>query len=148
VRRCIGKQVEFIVDGMGQFQAKVVGDQRDMVLVKGAKDTYARRVIKSKICSYMPLEPIGDEVNLLVLACENPTIKCPGVQFVKEGEGFSQADFKMFMGGCPRRCETCRSGSLGELRSVDGVKLGEMMSGTMFGDYPEAADDARDGPED
>ena len=81
MKKYIGKRVEFFVEGLGLFRAKVVGDLRDMVLVKGEKDEFARRVIKSKICAFMPLEPVDDdEVSLLVLMCENPTIRCPGVQ--------------------------------------------------------------------
>lgn len=133
----VGKQVEFFVEGVGRFKATVVADRPNMVHVKGENDRFARRIPKSKICSFMPLEPVGSDVNLLVLSCENPTIGCPGVRFVKEGEGFSRNDFNVFMQPCPHRCETCRTGSLGELRSVDGESLREMMDGTMFGDYPE-----------
>ena len=137
MKNLVGKEVEFIVREMGQFKAKVVADRPNMVLVKGAKDTRARRIIKSHIVSFMPLEDNDDDVNLLVLHCENPTIKCPGVKYIKDSQGFSQKDFKVFMSGCPSICETCRTGSLGELRSVEGAKLREMVGGTMFGDYPE-----------
>jgi hypothetical protein len=89
----------------------------------------------------MPLEPIDDDTNLLVLGCENPTINCPGVKYIKEGVGFSQNDFKAFMSPCPAKCDSCRCGSQGELRSVPGAVLSEMMAGTMYGDYPEAKDD-------
>lgn len=137
MKEFVGKKVEFLMEGIGPFQATVVGDRKDMVMVKGDKDKFARRLIKSKIVSFMPLEETEDDTNLLVLSCENPSIRCPGVKFVKEGEGFSQGDFKMFMGPCPGLCETCRTASLGEMRGVGGEVLKEMMAGTMFGDYPE-----------
>jgi hypothetical protein len=140
MREFIGKRVEFWVDGIGKFSATVTGDNKHMVMVKGEDDKFARRIIKSKIVSFMPLEESSADVNLLVLACENPTIGCPGVQFVKEGEGFSQSDFKMFMGPCKSVCETCRKGSLGELKTIDGDRLADMFSGMMFGDYPEEVD--------
>lgn len=140
MKEFVGKQVEFVVEGVGRFKATVVADRPNMVHVKGESDEFARRIPKSKVCSFMPLEPTDSDVNLLVLACENPTIGCPGVQFVKEGRGFSQNDFKTFMRPCRSACETCRTGSLGELRSVDGAVLREMMAGTMFGDYPEVKD--------
>ena len=140
MKEFVGKMVEFVVQEIGAFKAQVVGDRRDVVLVKGQNDKFPRRIIKSKVVSFMPLEPVDDDVNLLVLGCQNPTINCPGVKFIKEGEGFAQNDLKVFMEPCPARCESCRAGSLGELRCVDGETLSEMMSGTMFGDYPEVRD--------
>lgn len=137
MKECIGKKVEFVMEGIGAFQAKVVADRKDMVMVKGEKDEFSRRLIKSKIISFMPLEKTVDDVNMIVLACQNPSIGCPGVKFVKEGGGFSQNDFKMFMGPCSSRCSSCMTASLGELRSVSGEVLKEMMGGTMFGDYPQ-----------
>jgi hypothetical protein len=134
----IGKKVEFILDGLPTpFHATVVGDNKQFVLVKGEKDEFARRIVKSKIVSFMPLEKTHSDVNLLVLACENPTIGCDGVQFVKEGKGFNQNDFNAFMSPCPALCNSCRKGSLGELKTIDGGRLADMFSGTMFGDYPE-----------
>jgi len=133
----IGTQMEFVVEDMGQFRAKLVADRRDMILVKGEKDSFARRIIKSKIISFMPLEKTDNDVNLLVLKCDNPTNRCPGIQYVMEGEGFSQKDFNVFMGACPMRCETCRTGSMGELRSIEGGELKKLIAGTLLGDYPE-----------
>jgi len=138
MKKFIGKKVEFIVDGFpAAFRATVVSDMRDRVLVKGEKDQFPRRIVKAKIVSFMPLEAVeGDNVNLLVLACENPTIGCRGVQYIKDGEGFKQNDFNAFMAPCGSRCESCRTGSKGELRTVDGETLQAMMSGMMFGEYP------------
>ena len=139
MKQFVGKQMEFIVElPMGAFRAMMVGDRREMILVKGEKDEFPRRILKSKIISYKPLEQVDEDVDLLVLGCENPTIKCPGVKYVKDGAGFGPADFKAFMNPCPRQCSTCRTGSLGELRTVTGDVLKDMMTGTMYGDYPEA----------
>ena len=139
MKKYIGKMVEFVVDGFPMpFRAKVVGDLKDRVLVLGEKDKFPRHIVKSKVCSFMPLEAVPDDsVNLLVLYCENSSIKCDGVQCVKEGEGFNQSDFAMFMSPCPARRGTCHCGSKGELRGVDGKLLTKMFAGTMFGDYPE-----------
>ena len=138
MKQFVGKKVEFIVESIGAFSATVVSDRKDMVLVKGDKDKHARRIVKSKIISFMPLEDVADDVNLLVLSCENPTIGCPGVQYIKEGEGFNKKDFMKFMVPCPARCQTCRPQSLGELRTLPGDVVRDMMSGTLYGDYPEA----------
>lgn len=137
MKEFVGKKMEFFVEGIGAFSATMVGDRKSMILVKGANDKFPRRIIKSKIVSFMPLEAVEDDVNLFVLGCENPTIGCPGVKYVKAGDGFTQNDFKAFMNPCVKRCETCRTGSHGELRTVGGAILKDMMSGTVYGDYPE-----------
>lgn len=137
MREFIGKKVEFIVEGMGPFTARVVNEDKQFVLVKGEKDKFPRRIVKSKIVSFMPLEKVDKDVDLQVLICENPSIGCPGVQYIKEGEGFTQKDFDTFMLGCTSRCGTCRTGTLGNLRLADGQKLSEMLTGMMFGNYPE-----------
>jgi len=138
MKKFVGKKVEFVVFGFPMpFTAKVVSDQKDMVLVKGEADEFPRRLVKKHIVSFMPMEAVdGDDVNLLLLYCENPTIGCPGVKFVKDGVGFNQNDFKTFMAPCESRCDTCRTGSRGELRSVEGTCLRDTMSGMLFGDYP------------
>ena len=137
MKQYVGKRVAFIVQEMGKFSATVVSDRKDMVLVKGEKDQFPWRIIKSKIVGFQPMEPTEEDVNLFVLHCENPTIGCPGVKYVKEGEGFNQSDFKAFMNPCPKKCDTCRAGSHGELRTIGGKVLSEMMASTMYGEYPE-----------
>jgi hypothetical protein len=137
MKEFIGKKVEFWLEGIGSFQARVVNDDKSFVYIKGEKDEFARRIVKSKIVSFMPLEQTNNDVNLQVLHCINPSIGCAGVQYVKEGNSFTQKDLAIFMSGCPARCGTCRTGTLGDLRTVDGGKLSEMMNGMMFGDYPE-----------
>lgn len=137
MKEFVGKKVQFIAEVIGPITGIVVRDRKDMVFVQGDKDKFPTRLIKSKIVAFKPLEAVGDDINLLVLACQNPTIGCPGVKFVKEGDGFSQNDFKAFMGPCPARCSTCRTESFGEMRGIGGDVLADMMSGTMFGDYPE-----------
>lgn len=140
MKQFVGKQVMFFVQEMGKFKAKVVGDRKDMILVQGESDSFPWRIIKSKIVGFMPLEQVDDDVNLLVLGCENPAIRCPGVKYIKEGTGFNQNDFNKFMAPCPRRCDTCRTGSHGELRTVEGAVLKEMLPGTLYGDYPDEED--------
>ena len=138
MKKYIGKKVEFVVEGFpGPFTATVVGETQSTIEVHG-EDDLSRFIIKSKVSSYKPLEGVQDDnVNLLVLFCENPSIKCPGVQCVKAGDGFNKADLDAFMLPCPSRCTSCRTGSKGELRTVNGDFLKTMLNGTMFGDYPE-----------
>jgi hypothetical protein len=86
---------------------------------------------------FRPLEAVDfTDTCLLVLACENPSIRCSGVQYIKEGEGFTKVDFEAFMKPCKKRCETCRYGSKGDLRTMDVKVLVRMLSGTVYGDYP------------
>lgn len=137
MKQFVGKKLIFVISEFGKVTAKVVADRKDMVLVKGENDQYPWRIIKNKIIAFQPMEPVDDDVNLLVLQCENPSIGCPGVKYVKEGDGFTQRDFAAFTNPCPKKCGTCRMGSLGELRTIEGGALRDMMAGTMYGDYPE-----------
>ena len=140
MKKFIGKKVEFVVEGFpSPFMAKVVGDSRDMVLVKGDKDDHVRHLIKSKICSFMSLEDVPEEdVSVLVLYCENPSTGCCGVNYIKEGPGFSRSDFDMFMKPCESRRGTCRTGSRGDLKLIEGKVLKDIFSGNLLGDYPES----------
>jgi hypothetical protein len=139
MKKFVGKRMEFVIEGYPRpVVAKVVQDAKDIVRVRGNGDKADRYIPKSKICSFMPLDPIEeDNVNLLVLFCENPTTGCPGVQMVKDGHGFTQRDLNVFMAPCGSRCGTCRTGSRGEIRTISPSRLKEMFDGTMFGDYPE-----------
>lgn len=150
MKKYIGRDVQFVVEGFPRpFVATVVDDTSDQILVRikdepkeGEEAKPSKRIlhlIKSKVCSFMPTGPdvIEAEVKpLLVLHCSNPSIGCPGVQCIKSGEGFSQNDFLAFMKPCPKRCGTCRTGSKGDLRAIDGKYLSNMLDGTMYGDYP------------
>jgi hypothetical protein len=136
----VGRRVEMLVSGFpGPFTAKVVRDCRDRVFVKGEGDDRIRRIIKNHIISFVPIdgEPEGDDESLLVLACQNHGIGCDGVKFVKRGPGFAMSDMELFMGGCPMRCETCRCGSLGDLKSISNDRLTTMLGGLLLGEYPK-----------
>jgi hypothetical protein len=136
MRDLVGKTVRFILEGQeGAFSGEVLKDAKDRVFVKS--ETGITRLIKSKVCGFEPAEEPGEWVNLLVLACQNTTIGCPGVQYVQEGDGFKQTDFDVFMGQCPRKCDSCKRGSKGELRSVDGPFLRQMLAGVICGEYPK-----------
>ncbi len=139
MKEFIGKKVEFVLDGFDKpFVAKVVEDSPVLVLVQGTNDTRPRRIVKSKIVMFMPMEDVEtDSVSLQVLACQNVKLHCPGVKFVQEGAGVKRADFDKFMGPCPKRTPECKCGTMGELRSMPGSKLRDMVAGTVFGDYPE-----------
>ena len=136
MRDLVGQTVTFMLEGGIPMKGLVVRDMKDRVLVKGEEGRIAR-IIKAKMLAFEPEEEPGEWVNLLVLACQNPKIKCPGVQYVQEGEGFKQRDFEVFMGQCPRKCESCKVGSKGELRSVEGPFLRQMLAGVICGEYPK-----------
>ena len=137
MREFIGHRVKFAVEQMGMVEGTVVDEKPSMLLVQGS-DGKITRVVKAHICGFLPLdfEPF-EYVPFHVLFCENRKMSCPGVQYVKEGEGFSRQDIEVFAGPCPCRNEGCTVGTKGELRSVSGKFMHQMLHGTMFGEYPK-----------
>jgi hypothetical protein len=129
--------MKFVVEG---FPAPVAGimtnEDTTFVYLKGEKDTW--RLPKGKICGFAPMdfEPL-DYLPFHILYCENKNMDCPGVQFIKEGAGFSQKDLEIFMGPCSCKTNECLRGSRGEVRSVSGAFLKKMLNGMLFGEYPE-----------
>ena len=134
MREYIGHELKLIADGIAT-KGLMVKEDSIFAYVKGEKETW--RIPKAKIGMFAPtdFEPF-DYVPFHVLFCENPAINCPGVQFIKEGAGFSQQDMERFMKPCPQCSSECKRGSKGELRTVSGKFLSKMFSGTMYGDYP------------
>jgi hypothetical protein len=139
MKKFIGTEVKFVVAEIGPINGVVVGDQRDRVLVKG-DDGKVVRLIKSKIIAFTPEKEPNKKggIPLHVLCCENLHTGCPGVQFVHQGQGFTQRDCDAFMDACPCKADDCRRGTKGELSCVDPAFLAEMLVGTLYGDYPEA----------
>lgn len=137
MREFIGHTIKVAVESLGFVEGTMVEDKPTMILVKG-KDGKITRIIKAHICGFhsTDFEPY-EYVPFHVLYCENKRMKCPGVQYVKEGEGFNRNDVEVFVGPCPCRSDDCTMGTKGELRSVSGKFLREMIGGTMFGDYPK-----------
>jgi len=142
MRKFIGHQLQFIVDGQkvqGEFIGEGTGDEKGLLLVRD-KEGSIWRIPKGKVGPFRYAEAkdeTADYVPFLVLRCFNPSTKCPGVQFIREGPGFRQADFGLFMDECPCKEESCKVGSAGELRSVKGSLLRTMLADTRFGEYPE-----------
>ena len=136
MREFIGHTVKVAVEALGLVEGTLIDERQTMILVQG-KDKRITRIIKAKICGFLPtdFEPM-EFIPFHVLYCENKRMSCPGVQYVKEGEGFSRQDVEMFVSPCPCRCEDCKMGTKGELRSVSSQFLKGMISGTMFGEYP------------
>jgi hypothetical protein len=137
VREFIGHQMQFATRSMGIVKGLLVDDRPAMLLVKGA-DGKIVHVLKQDLggftaCDFEPSEYIP----FLVLFCENKKTGCPGIQYVKEGEGFAKNDLDIFTNPCPSKCSDCVMGSKGELRSVSGNILRGMLAGTMFGEYPK-----------
>ena len=137
MRSFIGHAVKVATRSLGVVEGTMVDDRQSMVLVQG-KDKKITRILKQDIGAFLPtdFEPF-EYVPFHVLYCENERLKCPGVQYVKEGEGFSRSDVEVFVGPCPSRCEDCKMGTKGELRSVSGKFLRQMLAGTTFGEYPK-----------
>lgn len=142
LRELVGCEVMFYCMGISPFKATVLRDTPDLLLVRGGNNATVTRLVKNKIVVF---KPVGEEpheyVPFHLLFCENREIDCDGVQYVSEGAGFTRSDFDVFMGPCPMRCDGCRSGTRGELRSVDPAYLRQALTGTLFGDYPEGGSD-------
>ena len=142
MRKFIGHKLQFLMDGQkieGEFIGEGKADEAGLLLIRD-KDGTIWRLPKGKIGPFRyenPEEESSSYVPFLVLRCFNTKTKCPGVQFIKEGNGFKQSDFELFMPDCPNREPSCRCGSAGELRSVDGSLLREMLADTRFGEYPK-----------
>ena len=137
MREFIGHKIKVATRAMGIVEGLLVDDRPSMILVKGS-DSKITRIMKSDIGSFMPMdfEPF-EYVPFHVLFCENKRMPCPGVQYIKEGDGFSKSDVEDFVSPCPCRSEECMMGTKGELRSVSGKFLKGMLAGTMFGEYPK-----------
>ena len=137
MREFIGHTVKVATRSLGVIEGTLVDDRKEMILVKG-KDQTITRIIKQDIGAFLPtdFEPF-EYVPFLVLFCENKKMPCPGVQFIKEGDGFTVNDMESFMTPCPARCEDCIMGSKGELRSVSSKFLRSVIGSTMFGEYPK-----------
>ena len=137
MREFIGHTIKVATKSLGVIEGTLVDDRKEMILVQG-KDQKITRIIKNDIGAFLPtdFEPF-EYVPFLVLYCENKKMPCPGVQFIKEGEGFSHADVESFVEPCPCRCEDCIMGSKGEIRSVSGKFLRGVIGNTMFGEYPK-----------
>lgn len=137
MREFIGHTLKVLADNFpGPVEGVMVDDKPNMILLKG-KDGKVTRVVKSHISGFTPMdcEP-NDYVPFHVLYCSNADGGCPGVSYVHEGAGVAVKDYEAFMGACPCRSDRCRFGTKGELRTVAGSFLRDMMAGTMYGEYP------------
>jgi hypothetical protein len=140
MKEYIGKEVTFIIDGVPRpFTGTVLSQSDVLVTVKSKSDLPGRvfHIPKRKIAMFSPVDGESEYIPFQVLYCNNKSIGCDGVQFIKAGEGITANDFNAFMGDCPLKCDTCKQGKKKELRSVDSGYLNEMLNGTIFGDYPE-----------
>jgi len=126
------------IDNVGPVKGVLVGVTSDLLLLRGEKDK-VYRVPKGHVSLFVPDEEpdASEDEGVFVLFCENGELGCPGVQFVVAGKGFKRSDFELFMKGCPKRCDTCRHGSRGEIGNVDRKLLSAMMDKTLYGRYPE-----------
>jgi len=140
MRQFIGHKLKVAVQEIGMIQGTLVNDQKDRIFLKG-EDGKITRVIKSKICGFTPLdfEP-HDYIPFHVLYCENKQTGCPGVKLIQEGDGVKRSDFPAFMEPCPCYCETCTYGTKGEIHTISGALLRELLANTMYGEYPVEAD--------
>ena len=135
MKNLIGIKVQFLVDGV-KVEGVVVADRPDRVLVRTA-DGKIPRVIKNKVSIFIPEREPEEIIPLQLMYCQNTEMGCPGVQYVVEGEKISRSMFEVFMSPCPSRCDSCRAGTKGDLRTVSSSTLKSVMCGMLFGDYPE-----------
>lgn len=147
VREFIGHKIKVATRSMGAVEGLLVDDRKDMILLKG-NDGKIFRIIKTDIGCFVPMdfEPF-EFVPFHVLFCRNKRMPCPGVQYVKEGQGFTRKDLDEFVGPCPCREDDCEMGTKGELRTVSGDFLREMLGGTLFGTYPQKEGEKKHGGE-
>jgi len=137
MRQYVGHKMKFVVEGFPvPVTGTMINEDGTFVYLKGEQEV--TRIVKGKICAFAPMdfEPL-DYLPFHILYCENEGIGCSGVQFVKEGSGFSQKDLDEFMEPCPCKSADCKRGTRGELRSVSGAFLKKMLNRMMFGEYPE-----------
>lgn len=139
MREFIGKKLTVVVEGFPQpVNGIMTNEDVTFIYLKSETQGNIWRIPKQKLSGFTPVdgEPLP-YVPFILLACDNQKDGCSGVQYIKEGNGFSQKDFDIFTGQCPCKNEQCRMGSKGELRSVSGEFLRKIFAGMLFGDYPE-----------
>lgn len=137
MRPYIGHEIKFVIEGF-RLGGILTSEDSVFLYIKNKKNGEIWRVPKGKLVGFTPMDFEPNEyVPFHVLYCENESMSCDGVRFIKEGSGFKTADFDVFMGGCPCKSETCKMGTKGELRTVSGDVLKKMFVGILFGDYPE-----------
>lgn len=137
MKEFVGHKLKLMVDNFpGPVEGVMVADSPQMLIVRGS-DGKLVRIIKSRVSGFVPMdsEPV-DFVPFHVMFCENEATRCPGVQFIQDGEGVSRKDFDKFMSPCPCKAESCKFGTKGEMRSVTGTYLKKMIAGALFGEYP------------
>jgi hypothetical protein len=146
MREYIGQKITIVVDGFPQpVTGIMVNEDVSHIHIKSETKGNIWHIPKQKLSGFTSdIEP-APYIPFLILFCDNENEGCLGVQYVKEGSGFSQKDFDTFTGGCPCKGEGCRMGSKGELRSVSGEFLRKIFAGMLFGDYPEKKKEAKRG---
>ena len=138
MREFIGQKITVVVEGFpSPVNGIMANEDTNFVYLKSETKGNIWRIPKPKLCGFTPVdgEP-APYVPFVFLFCDNEGEGCAGVQFLKEGNGFTQKDFDTFTGGCTCKSEKCRMGSKGELRSVSGEFLRKVFAGMLFGDYP------------
>ena len=136
MKELIGKSIQIYINGLGMLKGIVIDDTKDVVLIKDNNEKIFR-IFKNQIVCYVPEQESLNYVPFHVLFCRNDSQNCPGVQYIQEGHGFNLSDVEKFVSDCPCRNATCKMGSKGELRNIDGDFLRDMLANTIFGDYPE-----------
>lgn len=137
----IGIKVKVLADGH-MFEGVVILDRPDRVMLKG-NDGKIFRVVKSHITMFVPEREAVPFSPFQLIFCNNPEIKCPGVQYVVEGEVQNRAMYEAFMKPCPRRCPTCRCGTKGDIRTLSSECLRSVFCGVLFGEYPESGKESK-----
>jgi hypothetical protein len=141
-----GDEIVVLVDGL-KIKGRVVGEQGGMILINDGKMTAF--VNKAKLGAILmentsetavPEKPPQENAtdHFIVLMCANPKVNCPGVCYIKHGQGASQNDFEGFMAKCKKRQPNCMRRSIGKLTSAPMAMLKNILDNTVFGEYPDA----------
>lgn len=147
MRQYVGKRMKFVVKGFpGPVTGLMVNEDAQSIYLKSETTEDVWHLTKTDICGFVSLDGEPEEyIPLMVLACDCKNIGCAGVQYIKEGPGFTQSDLEVFTSGCPCKTSECRIGSKGELRGVSSKLLKKMLVGMLFSDYPEKKKEAKNG---
>lgn len=152
MKNLVGKNILVRTDGLS-IKGKMIADFPDRIVIVSPSETgksFVTNVQKDKIAFFIleeekSVEELSNAAELLsgapltVLACENKSIGCIGVRCVanKYEKDLKKSDFEEFMAPCPVRQASCKCGTMGNLYTMDGKVLQNILGGMIVGEYPE-----------
>jgi hypothetical protein len=128
----LGRNVHLRVDGIA-VSGRVVGEDQHIILLKG-KDGKVFQISKRSI-SILRIEDEDGWQPIFVLSCANPSIECIGVAQTQTN-AVTEEDFD-FMKDCPKYCETCVRGEIGEFDTIPRDILLPLFGNITIGEFPQ-----------